>query len=122
MVAPVPDATIVRHIHRNLDVGRVRARLVDGLCDVRGRLHRGVRVLEAAGHDHVIDAEAEVRTVLRSARLPLGLMSDVMEGYRREPGQTRFGVAQAVTWAAQRTTPEVRYEMERAAGAYLARA
>ena len=121
MVAPVPDATIVRSVHRHLNVDVVQAKLADGLRDVRARLHRGVRALEDAGHHQVDDAEAEVRQLLRGSRIPLSLVSDVMEGYRREPHQTRFGIAQAITWAAQRTTPETRYEMERAAGAYLAR-
>jgi hypothetical protein len=122
MVLPLPDAAIVRWVHRGLDIGRIRERIVAGLDGVTEKLHRGARVLEDATQHHVDDAEAEVRTLLRASRIPLGLMSDVMEGYRREPRQTKFGVAQAVTWAAQRVTPEIRYEMERAAGKYLTRA
>ena len=77
-------------------------------------------LLEASVHQHVDDAEREVRELLRTARLPLGLVRDVMDGFRREPGQSRFAISQAVTWAAQRTSPEVRHDLEKAAGIYLA--
>ncbi len=66
------------------------------------------------------DVELEVRDVLREARLPLHLVSSVMSAYLREPSRTRFGVSQAVTLAAQRESPELRYDLERAAGMYLA--
>jgi hypothetical protein len=43
-----------------------------------------------------------------------------MSAFLREPGRSRFTVSQAVTLAAQAESPEVRYDMERAAGLYLA--
>jgi hypothetical protein len=122
MVVPLPEASLVRAVHRGIDVNKVRESIVAGLKDVTGKLHRGARILADSVHERVADAEVEVRELLRSSRLSLGLVGDVMEGFRREPRQTKFGVAQAVTWAAQRTSPETRYEMEKAAGRYLAQA
>ena len=45
-----------------------------------------------------------------------------MASYMREPTRTRFGVSQAITLAAQSESPEVRFDLERAAGLYLAAA
>ena len=122
MAAPVPDGVLVRSVHRGIDLGRVREQIVAGLDGVTARLHRSARVLDTATRQHVEDAEREVRELLRRARLPLGLMRDVMDAYAKEPRQSRFGVSQALTLAAQRVSPEVRFDLERIAGQYLAEA
>jgi hypothetical protein len=121
LVIALPEATLVRAVHRGVEVAQVREKIVAGLKDVTDKLHRGARVLADSVHERVADAEVEVRELLRASRLPLGLAADVMDAFAREPAQTRFAVSQAVTWAAQRTSPETRYEMERAAGIYLTR-
>ena len=69
----------------------------------------------------VSNVELEVRDLLRESRLPMRLVSSVMSASAREPSRTRFGVSQAVTLAAQsETTPELRFNLEHAAGRYLA--
>jgi hypothetical protein len=122
MAAPVTDGALVRSVHRGLDLERVREQIAAGLNGVAEKLHRGAQVLEASTGHHVDDAEREVRELLRRARLPVGLARDIMAAYAKEPRQSRFGVSQALTLAAQRVSPEVRYELEALAGAYLARA
>jgi hypothetical protein len=76
---------------------------------------------ESTGDD-VANVELEVRDVLREARLPMRLVAPVMTAYEREPRPTRFGIASALTLHAQGESPEVRYELERAAGVYLSQA
>jgi hypothetical protein len=120
LVLPLPDASLVRWVHRSLDIGRIRERIVAGLDGVAGKIHRGAELLEASTRHRIHDAEREIRDVLRQARLPLGLVSDIVEAYRKEPNQSRFGISQALTLAAQRVTPEVRHDLERAAGVYVA--
>ncbi len=122
LVLALPEASLVRSVHRGVDVAKVAERIAAGLDGVAAKLHRGAAVLAASTRQHVEDAEREVRDLLGRARLPLGLVGDVMEAYAKEPRQSRFGVSQALTLAAQRGSPEVRFDLERIAGQYLAEA
>jgi hypothetical protein len=81
-----------------------------------------MRVMADSTGAEVSNVELDVRDVLREARLPMRLIAPVMIAYQREPRPTRFGIASALTLHAQRESPEVRHELERAAGAYLAQA
>lgn len=121
MVVPLPDADLVRTRHRWVDISDIRTALVAGLQGVGERLHRGAEVMGYAAHHRVDDIEAEVRGLLREAVLPARLVGEIMMAYAREPHPSRFGVSQAITLAAQDQNPEVRFDLERAAGAYLAR-
>jgi hypothetical protein len=78
----------------------------------------GVVLTEAVDHP-VNDIEAEVRTVLAGGNLPAKLLPQILEAYAAEPHPSAFGVAQAVTWSKLRLSPEVRLELEVAAGRYL---
>ena len=120
LIVSLPGATLVRAVHRGLDLDRVRERLAEGLKGLPERLHRSARMLAESTSVNVADVELEVRDVLREARLPLRLASSVLAAYEREPSRTRFGVSQALTLAAQNESPEVRYDLERAAGVFLA--
>ena len=73
-----------------------------------------------ATHAEVSNVELEVRDVLREARLPLRLVAPVVAAYQREPRPTRFGIVSALTLQAQSESAEVRHDLERAAGLYLA--
>jgi hypothetical protein len=59
--------------------------------------------------------------ILRAAHLPVKLAVQIAEAYDEEPALkgTAFGVAQALTRAAQAMTAELRFELEQAAGGYL---
>jgi hypothetical protein len=119
LVVPLPEASLVRSVHRGVDIARVGEKIAAGLDGVAEKLHRGARLLEASTRNHVENADAEVRALLRGARLPLGLARDIMEAYAKEPRQSKFGVSQALTLAAQRVSPEIRFDLERLAGQYL---
>lgn len=120
MFAPVPLPSIVRVRHRWLDEGDVREAIQVGLQGIGERLLTGTQVLAQSTHQMVDDIEHEVREVLRGSKLPLRLASGVMSAYRREPHASRFGISQALTLAAQQESPEVRLQLEEAAGRYLA--
>ena len=106
MVCPVQMPAIVRARHAWLDEGQIRRAIQRGLDGVGDKLRRGTRVLEESAHHGVDDVEAEVRRVLQNARLGVRLTRPVMEAYSREPHPSRFGISQALTLAAQSTTPK----------------
>lgn len=120
MIVPPPNADLVRTRHRWVDISNIRTALVGGLHGIGERLHRGAEVMGYAANYQVEDIEAEVRGLLREAVLPARLVGEIMMAYAREPHPSRFGVSQAITLAAQDQNPEVRFDLERAAGAYLA--
>jgi hypothetical protein len=120
MVAPLPDAVLLRRRHRGIEDGALRGLLGEKLVDLPDRLHHGQRRLVAAEGHVVEDVEAEIRALLRTRALPQKLLPAILDAYRKEPRATAFGVSQALTLAAQGFAPEERLELEEAAGAYLA--
>jgi plasmid stability protein len=122
MIVSLPGATLVRAVHLHVDPFRIAQRIAEGLRDLPDKIHRGARVMAASAAYDVANVELEVRDVLREAKLPMRLVQPVMSAYAREPSPTRFGVSQAITLAAQALTPEQRFDLERAAGIYLAEA
>jgi hypothetical protein len=119
MACPIPMPALVRHRHRWIEEREIREAITGGLQGIGERLRRGAYVLEEAGHHRVEDIEAEVRHVLRAAKLPTSLVRPVLSAYSREPHASRFGISQALTLAAQQTSPETRLQLEELAGSYL---
>ena len=120
MTAPLPDALVMRKRHRSLDEGILREGIARQLDGLPGKLARAGETLRAARERTVVDVEATVREVLQGHRLPQRNLEPIMTAWSREPERSHFGVAQAITLAAQWQTPEVRYDLEQAAGAFLA--
>jgi hypothetical protein len=58
--------------------------------------------------------------LLRRARVPRKQLTAIEAAYQKEPDATAFGMAQAVTRAAQGFSSETRFDLERAASTYLA--
>jgi hypothetical protein len=112
----------VRAVHLHVDPVRIGQRIVEGLRGLPDAIHRGVRVMADSTGSEVSNVELEVRDVLRETKLPMRFVQPVMTAYAREPSPTRFGVSQALTLAAQALSPEQRFDLERAAGVYLAQA
>lgn len=120
MVAPLPDAILVRKRHRFFDGSKLKELLVERLQELPGKLARGADLLSAAAERRLqFEPGIEIRNVLHRAGLPLRLAEPIVEAYLREPNPTAFGLSQAITLASQTMTPEVRFELEQAAGAYL---
>jgi hypothetical protein len=120
MTAPVPMPAIVRTRHRWIDEGEIAVAIHEGLVGISDKLRRGAYVMDEAVGQRVDDVEAEVREVLKTAKLPTKLVRPILSAYAREPHASRFGVSQALTLAAQTESPEVRLQLEEVAGRYLA--
>jgi hypothetical protein len=121
MTAPIPDAVLLRRRHRALDGKKLDDLLVERFAALPGKLSQGAELLLASRDRAVADVTVAVRQLLEARRLPAKLVEPVMAAYHREPHASAFGVAQALTLAAQDMSPEVRLDLERAAGEYVAR-
>jgi len=121
MTAPLPDAILLKRRHRGLDGAKFRELIAERVGNLPGKLREGADVLRA-GIDQVIpDVETALRGVLERANLPLRFLAELRDAYAHEPSATNFGIAQAITLAAQGFSPEIRVVLERAAGALLTR-
>jgi hypothetical protein len=123
MTAPVPDAVLVRKAHRAFSLAKLYELLAERLRELPGKLANAGRVLVASREREVRAPKDEFLAILRSAHLPLALLPEIERAYELEPALkgTAFGISQAVTRAAQDVSPEVRFELERAAGVYIAK-
>lgn len=119
MVAPVENPILIRRRHRGATDDKLTALLVGQLDGLRERLGNGLRVLHTARERHIDDVPSVIRDTLRRANLPMRLAPSIQEAFEVEPSFTAFGVSQAITLAAQRMSPEVRVELERAASSLL---
>jgi len=121
MVAPLPDAVVLRKRHRFFDGDKLRDLLALRLHELPGKLARGADLLVTASIRAIpTTPEIEIRELLDRADLPRRLAEPILAAYNREPHPTAFGISQAITLASQTMTPEVRFDLEQAAGAYLA--
>lgn len=120
MVAPLPDAIVLRKRHRFFDGDKLRSLLAEQLRELPGKLARGADLLATASTRTLTSTpEIEIRNLLDHAGLPRRLTEPILDAYNREPHPTAFGLSQAITLASQTMTPEARFELEQAAGAYL---
>jgi hypothetical protein len=119
MVAPVPDALAMKRRHRGIDDEALGALMKSGLANIGDRLHRGHARLLASRNQDVRKVDDEIRDILDHAELPQRLAKPILDAYAREPSPTAFGVAQAMTLAAQDMSSEDRVELERVAGEFL---
>lgn len=121
MVAPLPDAVVLRKRHRFFDGDKLRSVLAERLHELPGKLARGADLLASASTRALTSTPvAEIVRLLEDAGLPMRLADPILDAYNREPHPTAFGISQAITLASQTMTPEVRFDLEQAAGAYLA--
>jgi hypothetical protein len=122
MTAPVPDAILFRRAHRSFDLERLRDTLIDRLRELPGKLADGACALVASRTSRTDDPRPAFLEILRAARLPRKLLPELEHAYEAEPRLrgSAFGVSQAVTRAAQGRPAEDRFELERAAGDYIA--
>lgn len=115
------DSMLYRRAHRFLNTTVLNEKLEAGFADIRPRIHQSARSLVSSLKRRVPNVEAEFKLLLQQARLPLKFLKPLMTAYAREPGENAFAITQAATLFAQDVSPEERFELERAAGRYLAR-
>jgi hypothetical protein len=116
----LPAALLVHRRHWRVSMSEIDAQIAAGAARLPEALRAGGELFAHSVGEEVVHVESEVRQVLREARLPARLAPTVMHAYEREPHPSRWGVLQAMTLAAQEQSPEVRFEMEVAAGSYVA--
>ncbi len=120
MVAPVRDPVILAHVHRGaIGEEKIRHTLAERARNIGGQLTGGAQRLLEARRIEVPDLRAAFVDVMRQARIPQKHLPQLEAAYAKEPEATAFGIVQAVTLAAQQFPPEQRFELERAASAYI---
>lgn len=121
LVAPVPNALLVRRAHRAFSLAKLYEMLSERLRSLPCKLANAGRALVASRVREVRVPQDEFLSILRKAHLPLALLPQIERAHEAEPALkgNAFGISQALTRAAQSVSPEVRFELERAAGEYL---
>ena len=118
----VSDSSSVRRTHRGIDDPRLKSLLANAVSNFGPRVHDAAdRLLRST--DRLISGpvkDAIEHLVVRVGKLPRRILPDIYDAYVVEPHASAFGVAQALTLAAQHMTPELRVELESLAGRYLA--
>jgi hypothetical protein len=122
MTAPIPDALLFRRTHRAFDLEKLRDALIERLRDLPGKLADAAHALVSSRASRADDPRATFLEILRAARLPRKLLPELERAYEAEPRLkgNSFGISQAVTRAAQDRPAEERFDLERAAGEYIA--
>jgi hypothetical protein len=120
MLVPVKDPTLIACIHRGVDPAKIRANLAERAREIGGAFAQGAERLLEGRRYRVENREEVFLSLLKRARIPKKQLDVLEAAYQREPEASAFGIVQAITRAAQEFAPELRYELERAATAYLA--
>ena len=121
MSAPIYEGQLIKVRHRALSVGAIRDLLQTKIQTIPEVLLRATRTLEASTSWSVVNVEAEARELLRERGLIRTHLGGVLAAYKREPHQSVFGVAQAITLHAHEVSPDDRLGLERLAGSYVLR-
>ncbi|MCC7537530.1 MAG: hypothetical protein IT379_15000 [Deltaproteobacteria bacterium] len=124
LLMPIGGKRLLRRTHRAIDDDKLTASLVLALAKLPARWHAGETVLRLARGAVVDDVVATVEAILDDPTVPRSVVKVAVEVARGAEDRTRFGVVQAITSVAhvQNRDPEVRFAMERLAGAWLAAA
>lgn len=126
LTAPVAGATLMRRRH----VGRPEADLWNQISHVLSavpeKLGYAVHALRESQNKRVANAQAAIEAIIRQAHMPGKLVDPFMIAYNKEPHDTVFGVAQAITDFQTHEqlglVPEDRKQLEDAAAEYIAHA
>jgi hypothetical protein len=117
----VQNGDSIRRAHRGLDDARLRSLLANAMSNFGPRVREAADNLQRSSERVLRDPVMHiVEKLITAAKLPRKLLPDIFAAYNAEPHPSAFGIAQALTLAAQRMTPELRIELETLAGEYLA--
>ncbi len=109
--------------HRTIDDDQLAAALVIAVGRLPERWHTTFAWMQSAKKITVPHPDDAVAAILGdSTEVPKALLEEAQRFVLRDGDSTRFGVVQAITYAAHATNkdPDVRFAMERLAGDYLA--
>lgn len=122
MVARVGDKRSLYRRHGAIDDDVLHTALVTAIARLPKRWSEELIVIGRASATPVEHPDSEVELALAGSGIARHLVEAAQQEVLRAGDRTRWGVAQAITWTAHRVNqnPDVRFEMERLAGEYLA--
>ena len=122
MVAKVGDKRSLYRRHGAIDDDVLHTALVTAIARLPKRWSEELVVIGRASVVDVEHPDSEVELALVGSSVGRHLIEAAQQEVLRAGDRTRWGVAQAITWTAHRVNqnPDIRFEMERLAGEYLA--
>ncbi|PKL46187.1 MAG: hypothetical protein CVV42_17350 [Candidatus Riflebacteria bacterium HGW-Riflebacteria-2] len=126
MTAPVAGATLLRRRHSGRPEADLWNQISHVLSAVPEKLGYAVHALRESQNKKVANAQAAIEAIIKQAYMPSKLVEPLMLAYNKEPYETAFAVAQAVTDFETHEqlglSPEDRKQLEDAAAEYIANA
>jgi hypothetical protein len=115
----VSDEKSFKHAHIHFTAHEFSRRMAEGISHAFEVASSVLDAFLKAHHDLVPDPLEVIRKLAEERQMSQKFTDQVVSGYLAEPEQTRFGVINAFTRAAQGLGPIQRIEMERFAGTLL---
>ncbi|HAE38386.1 MAG TPA: hypothetical protein DCG57_07080 [Candidatus Riflebacteria bacterium] len=126
MTAPVAGATLLRRRHSGRPEADLWNQISNVLQYVPERLGTAVNNLRQSQEKRIANPQHAIEAIIRQAHMPAKLAEPFMLAYAKEPHDTMFGVAQAITDFQTHEQlgliPEDRKQLEDAAAEYLTNA
>lgn len=122
MVVRVGDKRSLYRRHTAIDDDVLHTAIVTAIARLPKRWSEELVVIGRAAAAPVEHPDSEVELALAGSCVGRHLVEAAQSEALRAGDRTRWGVAQAITWTAHRANqnPDIRFEMERLAGEYLA--
>jgi hypothetical protein len=122
LVTKAGDKRSLYRRHGAIDDDVLHTALVTAIARLPKRWSEELVVIGRAAAIDVEHPDSEVELALAGSGIARHLVEAAQQEVLRAADRTRWGVAQAITWTAHRVNqnPDVRFEMERLAGEYLA--
>lgn len=120
LVALTPGRKLFRRIHRRTTDESLERDLSHGLAALPERIERATNALRVARMQYVMEPESTLRSFLAEHPDASPHTEAVIAAFGEEPEPTRFGLAQAITLAAQRLDADRRLVLETLAGQFIA--
>lgn len=108
-----------RHAHIHFTSNELNRRMAEGISNAFQVANTMLDAFLATRMDPIPDPVAVIIKLAEERKLSLKFTDEVVSHYHAEPEQTRFGVINAFTSAAQTLAPLQRIEVERFAGTLL---
>lgn len=122
LVTKTGDKRSLYRRHGAIDDDVLHTALVTAIARLPKRWSEELVVIGRASVAEVEHPDSEVELALAGSGVARHLVEAAQQEVLRAGDRTRWGVAQAITWTAHRVNqnPDVRFQMERLAGEYLA--
>lgn len=122
LVTRAGDKRSLYRRHTAIDDDVLHTALVTAIARLPKRWAEELVMIGAAAAIEVEHPDTEVELALSGSRVGRHLIEAAQQEVLRAGDRTRWGVAQAITWTAHRVNhnPDIRFDMERLAGEYLA--